>query len=143
MAHFLPREKPGFPFQSFGRAKRISTAIPCAAQGEQQFREAKSRPASCAFWLSEAFAKKLEFRPFTFLKDSQRIFRCRKKTLAFRSNSPGAVKEVPDSAGGRRPASDRLRREGQNLKTKNSRGNSNGTPRPLYRVYENTTQQKL
>jgi hypothetical protein len=54
----------------------------------------------------------------------------------------GAVKEVSDSAGGRRPASDRLYREGQSLKTKKSRGNSNGTPRLLYRVYDKYTTLK-
>jgi hypothetical protein len=42
--------------------------------------------------------------------------------------APGAVKEVPDSAGGRRPASDRLCRNGQTLKTKEP-GNSNGPGR--------------
>jgi hypothetical protein len=36
-AHFFtgvpPVKKPGFPLQSFGFAKRISAAIPCAAYG--------------------------------------------------------------------------------------------------------------
>jgi hypothetical protein len=55
----------------------------------------------------------------------------------------GAVKEVPDSARGRRPASDRLYRDGQTLKTKKSRGNSNGTPRLLYWVYDNYTTLQM
>jgi hypothetical protein len=53
--------------------------------------------------------------------------RGRRKPLKYSSsvsgpNEPGAVKEVPDSAGGCRPASDQLCRNGQTLTTKKSRG---------------------
>jgi hypothetical protein len=44
-AHFLLRKKPGFPLQSFGCAKRISAAIPCARIAAAQNRFAILSPA--------------------------------------------------------------------------------------------------
>jgi hypothetical protein len=52
-------------------------------------------------------------------------------------SAPGAVKEVPDSAGERRPASDRLCPDGQTLKTKKSRGIPTEPP-GCYTGYMNT-----